>query len=269
FGGVVGMALTWLIDERPDAATIMNAALAGLVGITASANVMDPWRAAVVGAVAAVVMQAVVLLLERLEIDDAVGAVPVHLGAGIWGTLAVALLGNGEAFPKADGRLGQLGIQLVGSTTCCVWAFGLSYLVLSLINGVVPFRVDLEGEVAGLNIAEHGASTEIADLLYDMDAQRLSGAFDRPIRVEPHTEAGQIAAQYNRVLETIARRTDSLELLQRTAAQANQSTSADEALAAALDEICRFMGWPVGHAYLASTDEPGRLVSTVWNIRDP
>src|SRR4029453_12849730 len=107
FGGVVGMALTWVLDERPDATTIMNAALAGLVGITASANIMDPWRAAVIGAVAAIVMRAAVTLLERLEIDDAVGAVPVHLAAGIWGTLAVAFLGDVNAFPEASGRLEQ------------------------------------------------------------------------------------------------------------------------------------------------------------------
>ncbi len=269
FGGVVGMALTWRLDERPDVTTIMNAALAGLVGITASANIMEPWQAAVIGGVAAVVMKAAAVLLERLEIDDAVGAVPVHLAAGIWGTLAVAFLGDVNAFPEASGRLEQLGIQLVGIGTCCAWAFGVSYVVLTSIDRVVPFRVDPEGELAGLNIAEHGATTEIADLLYDMDEQRRSGDFARPIRVEPHTEVGQIAAEYNRVLETIARRTDSLQLLQRTAAEANQSTSVDEALAAALDEICRFMGWPVGHAYLASSDEPSRLVSTVWNIRDP
>src|SRR5262249_55923108 len=153
----------------------------------ASANIMDPWRAAVIGAVAAVVMWAAGMLLERLEIDDAVGAVPVHLAAGIWGTLAVALLGNVNAFTKADGRLEQLGIQLVGIATCCAWAFGIGYVVLSLINRVVPFRVDPAGELAGLNIAEHGASTEIADLLYDMEAHRRSGDFEHPIRVEPHT----------------------------------------------------------------------------------
>jgi ammonium transporter len=270
FGGVVGMALTWRLDERPDAPTIMNAALAGLVGITASANIMDPWRAAVIGAVAAVVMQATVMLLERLEIDDAVGAVPVHLAAGIWGTLAVALLGDVNAFTKADGRLEQLGIQLVGIATCCSWAFGISYVVLSLINRVVPFRVDPGGELAGLNIAEHGASTEIADLLYDMDAQRRSGDFDRPIRVEPHTEAGQIAAQYNRVLRTIEQRTDSLQLLRRTAAAANESTSVESALAAALAEVCRFTGWPVGHAFLVAPEDPSRLVSTgIWEMADP
>ena len=99
FGGLAGMALTWLRDGRPDVVTIMNASLAGLVGITASAHVMSPWKAAVVGIVAAVVMQAVALALERLKIDDAIDAVPVHLGAGVWGTLAVGLLGDADAFP--------------------------------------------------------------------------------------------------------------------------------------------------------------------------
>jgi ammonium transporter len=270
FGGVVGMALTWRLDERPDVTTIMNAALAGLVGITASANIMEPWQAAVIGGVAAVVMKAAAALLERLEIDDAVGAVPVHLAAGIWGTLAVAFLGDVNAFPEASGRLEQLGIQLVGIGTCCAWAFGVSYVVLTLIDRVVPFRVDPEGELAGLNIAEHGATTEIADLLYDMDEQRRSGDFARPIRVEPHTEVGQIAAEYNRVLKTIERRTESVQLLQRTAAAANESTSVESALAVVLDEVCRFTGWPVGHAFLVAADDPSRLVSTeVWKMVDP
>ena len=130
FGGLVGMALTWLLDRRPDVVTIMNASLAGLVGITASANLMSPWKAALIGGVAAVVMQLVTLALERMHIDDAVGAVPVHLGAGIWGTLAVALLGDVESFPVASGRLEQAGIQLVGIGTCFVWAFVVGYVVL-------------------------------------------------------------------------------------------------------------------------------------------
>src|SRR5215468_7272380 len=80
FGGLVAMAMTWILDRRPDVVTIMNGSLAGLVGITASANIMAAWEAALIGAVAAVVMQGVGLLLERLRIDDAIGVVPVHLG---------------------------------------------------------------------------------------------------------------------------------------------------------------------------------------------
>jgi PAS domain S-box-containing protein len=72
------------------------------------------------------------------------------------------------------------------------------------------------------------------------------------------------------VLETIEQRTDSLQLLRRTAAAANESTSVESALAAALDEVCRFTGWPVGHAFLVAAEDPSRLVSTdIWAMADP
>jgi ammonium transporter len=269
FGGLVGLALSWRLDRRPDVVTIMNSSLAGLAAITASADIMSPWKAALIGGVAAVVMRLVTRALERMQIDDAVGAVPVHLGAGIWGTLAVGLLGDLDSFPVASSRIEQIGIQLVGIGAAFVWAFGLGYLVLSLINRRFPFRVDPEGELAGLNIAEHGASTDIADLLSDMDEHRRSGDFARPVRVEAHTEVGQIAAEYNRVLAAIGRRTDSLQLLRHTAAAANESSSVEDALGLALDEVCRFTGWPIGHALLVSRDDPDELVSTgIWRISD-
>jgi ammonium transporter len=269
FGGLVGMSLTWLLDRRPDVVTIMNGSLAGLVGITASADMMSPWKAALIGGVAAVVMQAVTLALERVQIDDAVGAVPVHLGAGIWGTLAVGLLGDADSFPATTSRVEQIGIQLVGIGTCFVWAFGVGFVVLSLIDRRFPFRIDREGEIAGLNMAEHGATTELADLLTDMDEHRRSGDFTQPVRVEPHTEVGQIAEEYNRVLAAIGRRTDSLQLLRRTAAAANESSSVEDTLAVVLDEVTRFTGWPIGHAFLVSRDDPDELVSSgVWRLGD-
>src|SRR5262245_37374988 len=269
FGGLAGMALSWLRDGRPDVVTVMNGPLAGLVGITASANVMSPWKAAVVGIVATLVMRAVALALVRLEIDDAIDAVPVHLGAGVWGTLAVGLLGDEDAFPSGAGRLEQIGIQLVGIATCFVWAFGLGYLVLSLINRRFPFRIGAAGELAGLNVAEHGATTEILDLLTDLDEHHRTGDFARPVRVEPHTEVGQIALEYNRVLAAFERRTESLQLLRRTAAAANESSSVEDALAAALEEVFRFTGWPIGHAFLVSRDDPEELIPTgIWRMSD-
>jgi ammonium transporter len=269
FGGLAGMTLTWLRDGRPDVVTIMNASLAGLVGITASAHIMTPWKAAIIGVVAAIVMETVTLALERFWIDDAVDAVPVHLGAGVWGTLAVGLLGDADAFPSGANRLEQIGIQLVGIATCFVWAFGVGYVVLVLINRRFPFRIDAAGELAGLNIAEHGATTEIGDLLTDMDEHHRTGDFARPVRVEPHTEVGQIALEYNRVLAAFERRTESLQLLRRTAAAANESASVEEALAAALDEVFRFTGWPIGHALLVSRDDPDALIPTgIWRMSD-
>jgi ammonium transporter len=269
FGGLAGMALTWLRDGRPDVVTIMNASLAGLVGITASAYLMSPWKSAIVGIVAAAVMVGVTLALERVRIDDAIDAVPVHLGAGVWGTLAVGLLGDEDAFPNGAGRLEQIGIQLVGIATCFVWAFGVGYVVLSLVNRRFPFRIDAAGELAGLNIAEHGATTEIADLLADMDEHHRTGDFARPVRVEPHTEVGQVALEYNRVLAAFERRTESLQLLRRTAASANESSTVEDALSVALDEVCRFTGWPIGHALLVSRDDPDELISTgIWRMSD-
>ena len=268
FGGLVGMALTWRRDRRPDVVTIMNALARG----TRRHHGVGEHHEPVEGRLdrrrrPPSSCRLVTLALERLRIDDAVGAVPVHLGAGIWGTLAVGLLGDVDSFPVASSRLEQLGIQLVGIGVCFVWAFGVGFLVLSLINRRFPFRIDPEGELAGLNIAEHGASTEIADLLSDMDEHRRSGDFARPVRVEPHTEVGQIAAEYNRVLAAIGRRTDSLQLLRRTAAAANESSSVEDALAVALDEVCRFTGWPIGHAFLVSRDDPDELVSTgIWRL---
>ncbi len=269
FGGLVGLALTWLIDPRPDVVAIMNSSLAGLVAITASANITSPWQAALIGGAAAGVMRLATVLLERLRVDDAVGAVPVHLAAGVWGTFAVALFGDVEQFPSATSRVGQMGIQLLGIGVCFAWAFGFGFLVLWLINRRFPFRLDPAGELAGLNIAEHGASTEIADLLSDMDEQRRSGDYGRPIRVEPNTEVGQIAAEYNRVLAAIGHRTDSLQLLRRTAAAANESASVEEALAVALGEVCSYTGWPIGHALLVSRENPDQLISSgVTHISD-
>ena len=269
FGGLVGMALTWRLDRRPDVVTIMNASLAGLVAITASAHIMSPWKAAVIGGVAAVVMRLVTRALERWRIDDAVGAVPVHLGAGIWGTLAVGLLGDPDAFPVASGNLEQVGIQLVGVGVAFAWAFGLGFLVLSLIDRQLPFRIDAEGEIAGLNIAEHGASTAMSDLLSDMDEHHRTGDITRPVHVEPHTEVGRVAVEYNRVLDAMRHRSDSLQLLRRTTAAANESSSVEEALGLALGEVCDFTGWPIGHAFLVSRDDPEELVSTgSWRIED-
>jgi ammonium transporter len=270
FGGLVALALTWVMDTRPDVVTTMNGALAGLVGITASANIQTPARAALIGGVAAIVMQAVTVLLNKLEIDDAVGAVPVHLGAGVWGTLAVALLGNTHAFPSTSSRLHQLAIQSVGIVTCCLWAFGVGFVVLWLVDRVFPFRINRAGELAGLNIAEHEATTELADLLADMDEHRRSGGFERPVRVEPHTEVGQIAAEYNRVLAAIGRKTESLQILRNTAAAANESASVEAALSTVLADVCGFTEWPVGHALLAAPDDPDVLFSTgIWHLARP
>jgi Amt family ammonium transporter len=264
FGGLVAMGLAWRLSGRPDVAMIMNGSLAGLVGITASAHIMTPVAAAGIGCIAAVVMYGVTMLLEKLEIDDVVGAVPVHLAAGIWGTLAVAIFGDPESWGTGLGRWDQLVVQATGVGATFLWAFGLGFILLWLINRVYPLRIDPEGERVGLNVAEHGASTEILDLLTEMDAQRRANDFSQPVNVEPHTEIGQIAQQYNRVIadinaeqrrreaatEALKQKTVSLELLQEAAAAANQAKTIEDAVQRCLEDICVFGGWAVGHCYI-------------------
>ncbi len=269
FGALVAMAISWRTGGHVDVVTTMNGALAGLVAVTASANIVSTVDAAIIGVIAGVVMYGVTVLLERVEIDDVVGAVPVHLGAGIWGTLAVALFGNPEAW-GGDGRLSQLWVQATGVLVGFVWAFGLGYLLLWLINRRFPLRVDPEGELMGLNVAEHGASTEILDLLTDMDKQRQTDDYSTPVSVEPHTEIGQIAQQYNRVLEGINAQTAALQLLRNTASAANEAQTVNEAMRTSLREVCAATGWPVGHAFLVDEEDSNLLVPTdIWQLADP
>jgi len=282
FGGVVALALTWWRDDRPDVGMIMNGSLAGLVGITASAHIITPLDAVGIGSIAAVFMYGVTLLLERFEIDDVVGAVPVHLAAGIWGTLAVAIFADPRSWGSELGRWDQFIVQATGVGATFLWAFGVGFSLLWLLNRWIPLRIDPEGEKIGLNIAEHGASTEILDLLTEMDAQRIANDYSRPISVEPHTEIGQIAQQYNRVLtaineeherleatsKTLREQSRSLKLLRETASAANQAKSIEDAVQTCLESICTFGKWPVGHCYMVN-DSGQVLVSTnVWHIKD-
>ncbi len=178
---------------------------------------------------------------------------------------------------RADQSVGDAGeagrtprrSKLIGIGVCFLWAFGFGFTMLRLLDKRLPSRIDRSGEPTGLDIAEDGAGTQIADLLADMDEQRRSGDFARPVRVEPHTEVGQIAEEFNRILTAIGRRTESLQLLRQTAAAANESSSVEEALAVALDEVCRYTGWPIGHAFIVSRDDDDLLVSTgVWHLTD-
>ncbi len=143
------------------------------------------------------------LLLDRLHLDDAVGAIPVHLTGGIWGTFAVGLFGNLETLHTNLSRWEQIQVQALGIFSCALLSFGLGYIVLSLINKIFRLRVNLMHERQGLNYAEHRASTELNDLFLEMEYQRKTGDLSKNLSIEPFTEVGQIAERYNLVLEKI------------------------------------------------------------------
>ncbi|MEM9252411.1 MAG: ammonium transporter [Planctomycetota bacterium] len=202
FGGVAGLMLGMLFFKRPDVGATLNGVVAGLVGITASCHIVTPTWAVVIGAIAGCVCFAGTALLERLKIDDVIAAAPAHAMAGAWGTMAVAIFAAESAFGEHT-RFEQLLIQFAGVAACFVWAFGGAFFFFGLLNLVNPLRVTEDEEHAGLNVAEHGASTELIDLLNEMETQRVSGEFDTPVAIEPNTEVGQIATEYNRVLEKV------------------------------------------------------------------
>ena len=195
----------------------MNGALAGLVAITANCHVVDAPVAVVIGAIGAIFMAICTKMLERYCIDDAVGAVPVHLGAGIWGTLAVALFGNLEILGTGLDRISQLGVQGLGVVVCFVWSFGITYLLFWCINKIKPLRVSVEDEHKGLNVVEHNATTEILDLLNTMELQAHSKDLSLRVPVEPFTEIGQIATRYNMVMDSLEESVAKIDAIVRTA----------------------------------------------------
>ena len=145
--GVIGALVTsWGVQREPDLSMILNGALAGLVGITAGADVIPIAPAILVGAIAGVIVVLSVVTLDRLHLDDPVGAISVHLVCGIWGTLAVGIFAPGKSFVAQ-----AVGVGAVGAL--CLPAALLIFLVLKFTVGI---RVSREDELKGLDRAEHG-----------------------------------------------------------------------------------------------------------------
>ncbi|MCB0212880.1 MAG: ammonium transporter, partial [Anaerolineae bacterium] len=216
--GMIGSLLIgWFIYKQADVAAVMNGALAGLVAITANAHVVSSPAAVIIGLIGGFVMVAADLLLIRMRIDDAVGAIPVHLAAGIWGTLAVALFGQPDLLGTGLTFWAQLQVQLMGILACFLWAFGITYIILASINRLTPLRVSAEAEHIGLNVSEHGATTDLLDLFRIMDKQSKTGDLSLRVPVEPFTEVGQIADRYNHVMEALEQAIAKTEAIVHTA----------------------------------------------------
>jgi Amt family ammonium transporter len=202
-GVMTTLTIGWIIRKQADAELVIFGSIAGLVAITASANAVSTVSALAIGGIGGMVMLGVDYLMDYLHIDDAVGAIPVHLGAGIWGTLAVAIFGKEEILGTGLSRWEQLLIQATGIGVCFLWTFGLSYGLFMLINRFFPLRVTAEDERIGLNVSEHGATTELLDMFRTMDSQAKTGDLSLRVPVEPFTEVGQIAKRYNWVMEAL------------------------------------------------------------------
>ena len=145
-GGLAAIFTSWIVLKKPDLSMGLNGMLAGLVGITAGADVIPPYFALVAGGVAGVIVVISVLAFDKIKVDDPVGAISVHGVCGMWGTIAVGLFGGGK-----------LGVQILGTVSISAFAFVTSFIVFFLLKLIMGVRVSEEEEVEGLDVAEHGS----------------------------------------------------------------------------------------------------------------
>jgi Amt family ammonium transporter len=143
--GIVGSGIcSVIVQKKPDLTMVLNGALAGLVGITAGADVLTPANAIFIGLVTGAVVVLSVIALDKAKIDDPVGAISVHLVCGIIGTLAVAL--NSDF---------SFGVQLIGVLSYGAVAFIAALIIFSILKATIGIRVSEEEEVKGLDVSEH------------------------------------------------------------------------------------------------------------------
>lgn len=166
---VTTMIFTWIKNGKPDVSMCLNAALAGLVAITAGCDALDALGASIVGIVSGIVVVIVVEVLDlKLHVDDPVGAVGVHCANGIWGTIAVGLLANPDAPAGLSGLLytgssSLLGIQFIGVAAIAVYSVVVMLVVFKAIDKLGGLRTSAEDEIMGLDISEHGLPSSYPD----------------------------------------------------------------------------------------------------------
>ncbi|MBT8267249.1 MAG: ammonium transporter [Bacteroidia bacterium] len=148
-GGVVAAMVSAVKFKNLDLTMFLNGILGGLVAITAGADQMSPTDSILIGAIAGAIIVIAVSLIDRLRLDDPVGAIAVHLVCGIWGTLAVGLFGNLAGF-------GQFVSQLIGVGSYAAICIFSSFIILFGLKKIVGIRVSEREELEGLDVYEHG-----------------------------------------------------------------------------------------------------------------
>ena len=161
---VVTMIFTWLRYGKPDVSMTLNAALAGLVAITAGCDCVTPFGAFIIGLAAGILVVFSVEFFDNIaKIDDPVGAVSVHMVNGIWGTIAVGLFSNGEdgvmkgLFYGGGAKL--LGVQALGILAIDAYVLIVMFIVFKAIDAVIGLRVPAQVEIDGLDLHEHGLAS--------------------------------------------------------------------------------------------------------------
>jgi Amt family ammonium transporter len=172
------MIFTWVRNGKPDVSMCLNAALAGLVAITAGCAYVDALGALIIGLVAGILVVLAIEVIDlKLHVDDPVGAIAVHGANGIWGAIAVGLFANPQVYdPFGDGvastgvaglfyggGLSQLGVQALGVVSIALWTIVTMSIAFFLIEKIFGLRVSQSEEIMGLDISEHGLVSAYAD----------------------------------------------------------------------------------------------------------
>ena len=150
-GGVASIFTAVIVLKKPDLSMALNGLLAGLVSITAGADVVGPWGAVAMGAVGGVIVVFSILFFDKIKMDDPVGAISVHGVVGIWGTLSLVLFTTEPA-----GTFSMMS-QIIGVVSVYGFAFIFSFALFFILKVTLGVRVSAEEEAEGLDIAEHGA----------------------------------------------------------------------------------------------------------------
>ena len=203
FGLLTSLCTSFIIYKKPDPFYVVLGPLAGLVSITAGCNSMTTVVAIIVGIIGALVAILITEILNKYEIDDVVGAIPVHLGAGIWGTLAVGFFSDLNILGTELTRFEQIKAQFIGVVAIGAFSFFGSSIILKILNYFYPLRVTPLQEELGLNIAEHNAVSVEHDLISMLEKQSESG--DLAIRgpQDPFTAGGVIGLYYNKLMNKL------------------------------------------------------------------
>ena len=173
------LIFTWVKNKKPDVSMCLNAGLAGLVGITAGCQAVDLVGATLIGIVSGIIVVVIVEVLDnKLHIDDPVGAVAVHLGNGVWGTIAAGLFATATSSNGVDGPIYALihgtsfaegmkvlGVQLLGEFCILAWTAGFMIATFEIIKHTIGLRASTEEEIKGLDVTEHGLTSAYADFL--------------------------------------------------------------------------------------------------------
>ncbi|MFC1465750.1 MAG: ammonium transporter [Candidatus Brachytrichaceae bacterium NZ_4S206] len=181
-GAAAAVLYGFFTSKKANVGGAFNGVLGGLVAITAPCAFVTPLDSVIIGAVGGVLVMVFGKVLEALKIDDPVGAIPVHLVSGAWGTLAVGLFAslNGVTGLFHGGGLGQLIIQLIGVIACGVWTAATTGLLFFAIKKTIGLRVSAEEEIQGLDAMEHGTIAYPQDVDFTPGAPSPAASIYRP-----------------------------------------------------------------------------------------